>query len=102
MFVVFEFCLLLHVCSVELSIKVLFMVCRERGTGKYDKFYEEGVYNCAGCDTPLYKSTTKFKSGCGWPAFFEGLPGAINRSVSIGHLFVHSSGNVNVNFRFCF
>ncbi|TKY71551.1 Peptide methionine sulfoxide reductase B2 [Spatholobus suberectus] len=50
------------------------------GTGEYDKFYEEGVYSCAGCGTPLYKSTTKFNSGCGWPAFFEGLPGAINRN----------------------
>ena len=46
------------------------------GTGKYDKFHEEGVYTCAGCGTPLYKSTTKFNSGCGWPAFFDGtLPG---------------------------
>eukprot|EP00244_Chara_vulgaris_P008117 TRINITY_DN307_c0_g1_i5.p1 TRINITY_DN307_c0_g1~~TRINITY_DN307_c0_g1_i5.p1 ORF type:complete len:305 (+),score=29.11 TRINITY_DN307_c0_g1_i5:206-1120(+) len=50
------------------------------GTGKYNKFYEEGVYECAGCGTPLYKSTTKFDSGCGWPAFYEGLPGAINRT----------------------
>ncbi|XP_065869534.1 peptide methionine sulfoxide reductase B5-like [Euphorbia lathyris] len=50
------------------------------GTGEYNKFYEEGVYSCAGCGTPLYKSTTKFNSGCGWPAFFEGLPGAINRT----------------------
>ncbi|WCJ18140.1 Peptide methionine sulfoxide reductase B5 [Euphorbia peplus] len=50
------------------------------GTGEYNKFYEEGVYSCAGCGTPLYKSTTKFDSGCGWPAFFEGLPGAINRN----------------------
>ncbi|XP_034677960.1 peptide methionine sulfoxide reductase B5-like [Vitis riparia] len=50
------------------------------GTGEYDKFFEEGVYNCAGCGTPLYKSTTKFNSGCGWPAFYEGLPGAINRT----------------------
>ncbi|KAK9056602.1 hypothetical protein SSX86_023964 [Deinandra increscens subsp. villosa] len=49
------------------------------GTGPYDKFYDEGVYSCAGCATPLYKSTAKFNSGCGWPAFFEGLPGAINR-----------------------
>ncbi|PWA78697.1 Mss4-like protein [Artemisia annua] len=49
------------------------------GTGQYNKFYEEGVYSCAGCGTPLYKSTTKFNSGCGWPAFYEGLPGAINR-----------------------
>ncbi|XP_055808749.1 peptide methionine sulfoxide reductase B5-like [Solanum dulcamara] len=50
------------------------------GTGEYDKFSGEGVYQCAGCGTPLYKSTTKFNSGCGWPAFFEGLPGAINRT----------------------
>ncbi|KAK4746206.1 hypothetical protein SAY87_012518 [Trapa incisa] len=50
-----------------------------RGTGQYNKFYGEGIYNCAGCGTPLYKSTTKFDSGCGWPAFYEGLPGAINR-----------------------
>ncbi|KAL3515439.1 hypothetical protein ACH5RR_022341 [Cinchona calisaya] len=48
------------------------------GTGEYDKFYGEGVYNCAGCGTPLYRSTTKFNSGCGWPAFYEGIPGAIN------------------------
>ncbi|XP_062082718.1 peptide methionine sulfoxide reductase B5-like [Humulus lupulus] len=50
------------------------------GTGEYDKFFEEGVYKCAGCGTPLYKSKTKFNSGCGWPAFYEGLPGAINRT----------------------
>ncbi|KAL8554842.1 hypothetical protein ACS0TY_002864 [Phlomoides rotata] len=50
------------------------------GTGEYDKFFEEGIYNCAGCGTPLYKSTTKFNSGCGWPAFYEGLPGAIKRT----------------------
>ncbi|CAD5327113.1 unnamed protein product [Arabidopsis thaliana] len=50
------------------------------GTGEYDKFFEEGIFSCIGCKTPLYKSTTKFDAGCGWPAFFEGLPGAINRS----------------------
>ncbi|KAL6517565.1 Peptide methionine sulfoxide reductase B2, chloroplastic [Orobanche minor] len=50
------------------------------GTGEYNKLSEEGVYKCAGCATPLYKSTTKFDSGCGWPAFYEGLPGAINRT----------------------
>ncbi|KAL2342022.1 hypothetical protein Fmac_009962 [Flemingia macrophylla] len=50
------------------------------GTGEYDKFFGEGVYNCAGCGTPLYRSITKFNSGCGWPAFYEGLPGAINRN----------------------
>ncbi|KAI0819682.1 methionine sulfoxide reductase [Trametes gibbosa] len=61
-----------------------FRILREKGTeraetGEYDKFYEDGVYTCAGCGTPLYKSTTKFKSGCGWPAFFDAIPGAVQR-----------------------
>jgi peptide methionine sulfoxide reductase MsrB len=42
------------------------------GTGEYEHTKDEGIYNCAGCGTPLYKSTTKFSSGCGWPAFFDG------------------------------
>ncbi|MBA0559135.1 hypothetical protein Golob_016114 [Gossypium lobatum] len=59
---------------------MIFIIYRLRGTGEYDKVFQEGVYNCAGCGTPLYKSTTKFNSGCGWPAFYEGFPGAINRT----------------------
>ncbi|CAH2078333.1 unnamed protein product [Thlaspi arvense] len=50
------------------------------GTGEYNKLFDEGTYGCAGCGTPLYKSATKFDSGCGWPAFFDGIPGAINRT----------------------
>lgn len=65
-----------HVCPYA----NLTSMSRLPGTGEYNKFYGGGVYNCAGCGTPLYKSTTKFDSGCGWPAFFEGLPGAINRT----------------------
>lgn len=47
------------------------------GTGEYNKHYKEGTYLCAGCKTPLYTSETKFDSGCGWPAFFDAIPGAI-------------------------
>jgi len=49
------------------------------GTGEYEYHKEQGVYSCAGCGTPLYKSSTKFSSGCGWPAFFDAIPGAVNR-----------------------
>jgi peptide-methionine (R)-S-oxide reductase len=67
---------------------IVWVSCRYPGTGEYDKLFEEGVYKCAGCGTPLYRSTTKFNSGCGWPAFYEGLPGAINRTVSSFALLV--------------
>ncbi|KAF8603787.1 peptide methionine sulfoxide reductase msrB [Ceratobasidium sp. AG-I] len=61
-----------------------FRILREKGTeragtGKYDSHYEEGVYTCAGCGTPLYTSKTKFKSGCGWPAYYDAIPGAVTR-----------------------
>ncbi|KAF7977609.1 hypothetical protein HWV62_3224 [Athelia sp. TMB] len=56
-----------------------FKVLRQKGTeapgtGEYDKFDKPGTYNCGGCGTPLYTSATKFNSGCGWPAFFDGAP----------------------------
>ncbi|KAJ5040915.1 uncharacterized protein L3040_005474 [Drepanopeziza brunnea f. sp. 'multigermtubi'] len=65
--------------------KEQFRVLRKQGTeapfvGKYDKHMpEEGVYNCAGCDAPLYKANHKFVSGCGWPAYFDNIPGAVTR-----------------------
>ena len=58
------------------------------GTGKFDKHYpSEGVYACGGCGASLYKADHKFKSGCGWPAFFDGLPGAITRTVEGRSMF---------------
>ncbi|KJA28136.1 hypothetical protein HYPSUDRAFT_62528 [Hypholoma sublateritium FD-334 SS-4] len=64
--------------------KEQFRILRQKGTeaagtGEYDKHAAPGVYTCAGCGTPLYKSTTKFNSGCGWPAFFDAIPGAVTR-----------------------
>ena len=60
-------------------------ILREKGTerpfiGEYDKFYKEGTYKCAGCETDLFVSDTKYDSGCGWPAFYESLPGKIEES----------------------
>lgn len=42
-------------------------------TGKYWNFEEEGSYICICCNTPLFKSDSKFDAGCGWPSFFEPL-----------------------------
>ena len=47
------------------------------GTGEYDEFFEDGIYVCAGCNTPLYTSQMKFACGCGWPGFWTNLPKAV-------------------------
>lgn len=38
-------------------------------TGEYNSFYEIGTFVCRQCESPLYRSETKFNSGCGWPSF---------------------------------
>ncbi len=59
-------------------------VILEKGTetpfsGKYNDFYEKGIYHCKQCGAKLYKSEYKFKSGCGWPSFDDEIEGAIKR-----------------------
>ncbi|MEO8414620.1 MAG: peptide-methionine (R)-S-oxide reductase MsrB [Ginsengibacter sp.] len=54
----------------------LYHIAREKGTeraftGKYNIHAEPGIYYCAACGNPLFKSDGKFNSTCGWPSFFE-------------------------------
>lgn len=54
----------------------VYNVAREKGTerpfsSKYETSKEIGTYYCAVCGNPLFKSDTKFESGCGWPSFYE-------------------------------
>jgi peptide-methionine (R)-S-oxide reductase len=56
----------------------VFYVARQKGTerpwtSRFEDFKEAGTYYCAVCGNSLFKSNTKFDSGCGWPSFFEPL-----------------------------
>ena len=42
-------------------------------TGEYNDHHDSGTYLCKRCNTPLYRSESKFSSGCGWPSFYESL-----------------------------
>lgn len=48
-------------------------------SGKYENFFEEGMYICKQCGTPLYLSESKFHSSCGWPSFDNDIKGAVKR-----------------------
>ncbi|QDH13117.1 peptide-methionine (R)-S-oxide reductase MsrB [Formicincola oecophyllae] len=44
-----------------------------------------GLYSCAGCGAPLYKSSAKFPTSCGWPGFTQGTEGAIATRADHSH-----------------
>ena len=55
-----------------------YRILRKQGTeraftGKYWDNKKEGVYRCAGCGLELFSSETKYKSGTGWPSFWQPL-----------------------------
>jgi len=63
-----------------------YQVLRKRGTetaftGEYWNNKKTGVYKCAGCNQNLFSSQTKFKSGTGWPSFYNFITNTIELGI---------------------
>ena len=63
-----------------------FKVLRQEGTERpfsspLNNEKRQGIYRCAGCQLPLFSSSTKYESGTGWPSFWEPLSEAVSTQV---------------------
>jgi len=69
-----------------------YQVLRQKGTeraftGKYWNHHAPGSYRCAGCGQEVFRSDTKFESGCGWPSFYAPLSAnAVQTQADNSHL----------------
>ena len=51
------------------------------GTSLLDREHRQGTFACAGCDLPLFASSTKYNSGTGWPSFYDPIKGAVGTTI---------------------
>ena len=68
-----------------------YYVTRQKGTeppftGEYEATESPGTYKCVCCGQPVFRSETKFHSGCGWPSFFAPANGeAVEEETDSSH-----------------
>ena len=88
-------------------------------SGEYDQLFKEGEYACAACGTVLFDSAKKFDAHCGWPSFYDAIPGKVDFHVDtslgstrtevtcahchghLGHVFTGEGLGVPTDQRYC-
>ena len=54
-------------------------------TGEYDHHFAPGIYVDVVSGEPLFASSAKYNSGCGWPAFTTPIAGNVTEHRDISH-----------------
>lgn len=65
--------------SIEERDVLIYKATEAPFKGEYTDNKTSGTYLCKRCNAPLYKSTDKFDSGCGWPSFDDEIPDAVTK-----------------------
>lgn len=83
----------------EEAIKALspdqYHVTQENGTeraftGEYDHHFEPGIYVDIVSGEPLFASSAKYNSGCGWPAFSKPIEDNVIEKRDLSHFMVRT------------
>ncbi len=72
-----------------------YRVTQENGTerpvtGKYDEHFEPGIYVDVVSGEPLFSSSAKYNSGCGWPAFTKPIDQNIVEKRDLSHFMIRT------------
>ena len=65
--------------SKEEERVILFKGTEMPFSGEYNHFKGHGIFVCRQRDQPLYETSDKFESGCGWPSFDDEIKGSVKR-----------------------
>ncbi|MDP3268251.1 MAG: bifunctional methionine sulfoxide reductase B/A protein [Legionella sp.] len=69
--------------TVSLTPAIKRIVCHKAteypNSGAYNTVKTQGTYLCRRCGLALFRGSSQFSSGCGWPSFDDDIPNAVKQ-----------------------